>query len=126
MLMMVQPLREAIHAAKAAAGEGSKGDLSLTAGAQAGPATGVCELATNQKMILVCGRYEGVDERVIQTEIDEEWSIGDYVLSGGELPAMTLIDSVARFIPGVLGHQASAEEDSFARWIAGLSALYPS
>lgn len=72
--------------------------------------TGVCELAANQKMILVCGRYEGIDERVIQTEIDEEWSIGDYVLSGGELPAMTLIDSVARFIPGVLGHQASAEK----------------
>ncbi|VDZ77331.1 tRNA(guanine-N1)methyltransferase [Salmonella bongori] len=75
---------------------------------------GVSELATNQKLILVCGRYEGVDERVIQTEIDEEWSIGDYVLSGGELPAMTLIDSVARFIPGVLGHEASAIEDSFA------------
>ncbi len=65
-------------------------------------------------MILVCGRYEGIDERVIQTEIDEEWSIGDYVLSGGELPAMTLIDSVSRFIPGVLGHEASATEDSFA------------
>ncbi len=94
MLMMVQPLRDAIHAAKAAAGEGA--------------------MATNQKMILVCGRYEGVDERVIQTEVDEEWSIGDYVLSGGELPAMTLIDSVARFIPGVLGHEASATEDSFA------------
>ena len=62
----------------------------------------------------VCGRYEGIDERVIQTEIDEEWSIGDYVLSGGELPAMTLIDSVSRFIPGVLGHEASATEDSFA------------
>ena len=65
-------------------------------------------------MILVCGRYEGIDERLIQTEIDEEWSIGDYVLTGGELPAMTLIDAVARFIPGVLGKQASAEEDSFA------------
>ena len=75
---------------------------------------GVSELATNQKLILVCGRYEGIDERVIQTEIDEEWSIGDYVLSGGELPAMTLIDSVSRFIPGVLGHEASATEDSFA------------
>ncbi len=62
----------------------------------------------------MCGRYEGIDERVIQTEIDEEWSIGDYVLSGGELPAMTLIDSVSRFIPGVLGHEASATEDSFA------------
>ena len=62
----------------------------------------------------MCGRYEGVDERVIQTEIDEEWSVGDYVLSGGELPAMVLIDAVSRFVPGVLGHQASAKEDSFA------------
>lgn len=112
MLMMVQPLREAIHAAKAAAGEGAK-VIYLSPQGRKLDQTGVCELATNQKMILVCGRYEGVDERVIQTEIDEEWSIGDYVLSGGELPAMTLIDSVARFIPGVLGHQASAEEDSF-------------
>ncbi|MGS9642002.1 tRNA (guanosine(37)-N1)-methyltransferase TrmD, partial [Salmonella enterica subsp. enterica serovar Infantis] len=75
---------------------------------------GVSELATNQTLSLVCGRYDGVDERVIQTEIDEEWSSGDYVLSGGELPAMTRIDSVARIIPGVLGHDASAIEDSFA------------
>lgn len=113
MLMMVQPLREAIHAAKAAAGEGAK-VIYLSPQGRKLDQTGVCELAANQKLILVCGRYEGIDERVIQTEIDEEWSIGDYVLSGGELPAMTLIDSVARFIPGVLGHQASAEEDSFA------------
>jgi tRNA (guanine37-N1)-methyltransferase len=116
MLMMVQPLREAIHAAKAAAGEGAK-VIYLSPQGRKLDQTGVRELAANQKMILVCGRYEGIDERVIQTEIDEEWSIGDYVLSGGELPAMTLIDSVARFIPGVLGHQASAEEDSF---VAGL------
>ncbi|NIG88213.1 tRNA (guanosine(37)-N1)-methyltransferase TrmD [Serratia symbiotica] len=113
MLMMVQPLREAIDAAKAAAGEGAK-VIYLSPQGRKLDKTGVCELAANQKMILVCGRYKGIDERVIQTEIDEEWSIGDYVLSGGELPAMTLIDSVARFIPGVLGHQASAEEDSFA------------
>jgi len=113
MLMMVQPLREAIDAAKVAAGEGAK-VIYLSPQGRKLDQTGVCELAANQKMILVCGRYEGIDERVIQTEIDEEWSIGDYVLSGGELPAMTLIDSVARFIPGVLGHQASAEEDSFA------------
>lgn len=113
MLMMVQPLREAIDAAKAAAGEGAE-VIYLSPQGRKLDQTGVCELAANQKMILVCGRYEGIDERVIQTEIDEEWSIGDYVLSGGELPAMTLIDSVARFIPGVLGHQASAEKDSFA------------
>ncbi|ACT14224.1 tRNA (guanosine(37)-N1)-methyltransferase TrmD [Pectobacterium aroidearum] len=113
MLMMVQPLRDAIHAAKAAAGEGAR-VIYLSPQGRKLDQQGVRQLATNQKMILVCGRYEGIDERVIKTEIDEEWSIGDYVLSGGELPAMTLIDSVARFIPGVLGHQASAEEDSFA------------
>ncbi|AIU89420.1 tRNA (guanine(37)-N(1))-methyltransferase [Pectobacterium odoriferum] len=113
MLMMVQPLRDAIHAAKAAAGEGVK-VIYLSPQGRKLDQQGVHQLATNQKMILVCGRYEGIDERVIKTEIDEEWSIGDYVLSGGELPAMALIDSVARFIPGVLGHQASAEEDSFA------------
>ncbi|MDX5629880.1 MULTISPECIES: tRNA (guanosine(37)-N1)-methyltransferase TrmD [unclassified Brenneria] len=113
MLMMVQPLRDAIHAAKEAAGEGAK-VIYLSPQGRKLDQEGVRQLATNQKMILVCGRYEGIDERVIKTEIDEEWSIGDYVLSGGELPAMTLIDSVSRFIPGVLGHQASAEEDSFA------------
>ncbi|MBK5145076.1 tRNA (guanosine(37)-N1)-methyltransferase TrmD [Budviciaceae bacterium BWR-B9] len=113
MLMMVQPLRDAIHTAKAAAGEGAK-VIYLSPQGRKLDQQGVCELATNQKLILICGRYEGVDERVIQTEVDEEWSIGDYVLSGGELPAMTLIDSVSRFIPGVLGHQMSAEEDSFA------------
>ncbi|MEH0832308.1 tRNA (guanosine(37)-N1)-methyltransferase TrmD [Pectobacterium cacticida] len=113
MLMMVQPLRDAIHAAKAAAGDGVR-VIYLSPQGRKLDQQGVRQLATNQKMILVCGRYEGIDERVINTEIDEEWSIGDYVLSGGELPAMTLIDSVARFIPGVLGHQASAEEDSFA------------
>ncbi|QTF07399.1 tRNA (guanosine(37)-N1)-methyltransferase TrmD [Brenneria izadpanahii] len=113
MLMMVQPLRDAIQAAKAAAGEDAK-VIYLSPQGRKLDQEGVRQLATNQKMILVCGRYEGIDERVIKTEIDEEWSIGDYVLSGGELPAMTLIDSVSRFIPGVLGHQASAEEDSFA------------
>lgn len=65
-------------------------------------------------MILVAGRYEGIDERVIESIIDEEWSVGDYVLSGGELPAMILIDAIARFVPGVLGHALSAEQDSFS------------
>jgi tRNA (guanine37-N1)-methyltransferase len=71
-------------------------------------------LATNEKMIFICGRYEGIDERIIQSEVDEEWSIGDFVLTGGELAAMTMIDAVSRMIPGVLGTQASAEQDSFA------------
>lgn len=112
MLMMVQPLRDAIHAAKQAAGDGAKVVYLSPQGRKLTQA-GVTELATNQKLILVAGRYEGIDERVIQTEVDEEWSIGDYVLSGGELPAMTLIDAVSRLVPGVLGDQASAEQDSF-------------
>ena len=113
MLMMVQPLRDAIRAAKVAAGEGVK-VIYLSPQGRKLNQDGVQELSQYQKIILVCGRYEGIDERLIETEIDEEWSIGDYVLTGGELPAMTLIDAVARFIPGVLGKQASAQEDSFA------------
>ncbi|MGY4002138.1 tRNA (guanosine(37)-N1)-methyltransferase TrmD [Aeromonas sanarellii] len=112
MLMMVQPLRDAIHAAKQAAGDGVK-VIYLSPQGRKLTQAGVTELAMNQKLILVAGRYEGIDERVIQTEVDEEWSIGDYVLSGGELPAMTLIDAVSRLVPGVLGDQASAEQDSF-------------
>lgn len=64
-------------------------------------------------MIFLCGRYEGIDERVIEMAVDEEWSIGDYVLSGGELPVMVMIDATARLLPGVLGHKDSATEDSF-------------
>ena len=113
MLMMVQPLRDAIHSAKADAGEGVN-VIYLSPQGRKLEQAGVKELSLNSKMILVCGRYEGIDERLIKSEIDEEWSIGDYVLTGGELPAMTLIDAVARFIPGVLGKQESAQEDSFA------------
>ncbi|HBO37084.1 MAG TPA: tRNA (guanosine(37)-N1)-methyltransferase TrmD [Pasteurellaceae bacterium] len=113
MLMMVEPLRDAIRAANAEAGEGVKVIYLSPQGRKLDQA-GVKALSENQKLILVCGRYEGIDERLIETEIDEEWSIGDYVLTGGELPAMTLIDAVARFIPGVLGKHASALEDSFA------------
>ncbi|GIU44078.1 tRNA (guanosine(37)-N1)-methyltransferase TrmD [Shewanella algidipiscicola] len=113
MLMMVQPLRDAIHAAKAAAGDKAK-VIYLSPQGRKLTQQGVEELAKSERLILVCGRYEGIDERIIQTEVDEEWSIGDYVLSGGELPAMTLIDSVSRLVPGVLGKQASAEQDSFS------------
>jgi len=74
---------------------------------------GVCELAASDKLILVAGRYEGIDERLLQSEVDEEWSLGDFVLSGGELPAMVMVDAVSRMVPGVLGHQDSAVEDSF-------------
>lgn len=112
MLMMVQPLRDAIQAARNAAGEGVR-VIYLSPQGRKLTQAGVAELAQHQKLILVAGRYEGIDERVIQTDIDEEWSVGDYVLSGGELPAMILIDAVSRLVPGVLGDMASAEQDSF-------------
>lgn len=113
MLMKVQPLRDAIQAAKAVAGEHTKVVYLSPQGRKLDHA-GVQALAACEKLILVAGRYEGIDERLIGTEIDEEWSLGDFVLSGGELPAMTMIDAVSRMVPGVLGHQDSAEEDSFA------------
>ncbi|WP_337879174.1 tRNA (guanosine(37)-N1)-methyltransferase TrmD [Rheinheimera sp.] len=113
MLMMVQPLTDAIRAAKQAAG-GDVHTIYLSPQGRKLDQQGVQELARHLKLLLVAGRYEGIDERVIENEIDEEWSIGDYVLSGGELPAMTLIDAVSRLVPGVLGHEQSAEQDSFA------------
>ncbi|UXI01786.1 tRNA (guanosine(37)-N1)-methyltransferase TrmD [Photobacterium sp. TY1-4] len=113
MLMMVQPLRDAIHTAKQSV-EGQAKVIYLSPQGRKLDQAGVEELAQNENLILICGRYEGVDERIIQQEVDEEWSIGDFVLTGGELPAMTLVDAVVRFVPGVLGDFASAEEDSFA------------
>ncbi|MDA0145151.1 tRNA (guanosine(37)-N1)-methyltransferase TrmD [Vibrio sp. RW] len=113
MLMMVQPLRDAIQTAKQAS-PGKTKVIYLSPQGRKLDQKGVEELATNENLLLICGRYEGVDERIIQSEVDEEWSIGDFVMTGGELPAMTLIDSVSRFVPGVLGDFASAEEDSFA------------
>ncbi|WP_306520794.1 tRNA (guanosine(37)-N1)-methyltransferase TrmD, partial [Rheinheimera sp.] len=98
MLMMVQPLTDAIRAAKAAAG-GDVRTIYLSPQGRKLDQEGVAKLATYSKLLLVAGRYEGIDERVIESEIDEEWSIGDYVLSGGELPAMTLIDAVSRLVP---------------------------
>jgi tRNA (guanine37-N1)-methyltransferase len=113
MLMMVQPLTEAIRAAKQAAG-GKVHTIYLSPQGRKLDQQGVAELAAHDKLLLVAGRYEGIDERVIESEIDEEWSVGDYVLSGGELPAMTLIDAVSRLVPGVLGHDLSAAQDSFS------------
>jgi tRNA (guanine37-N1)-methyltransferase len=113
MLMKVEPLRDAIMAAKAWAGENAP---VIYLSPQGRPLTqsGVSQLSQYTSMVLVAGRYEGIDERLLETVIDQEWSIGDYVLSGGELPAMVLIDAVARQIPGALGHAQSAEQDSFA------------
>lgn len=112
MLMKVQPLRDAIQAARQAA-DGPAKVIYLSPQGRKMDHAGVEQLATEQNLILVAGRYEGIDERLIDAEIDEEWSLGDFVLSGGELPAMTMIDAVSRLVPGVLGHQDSAQEDSF-------------
>ncbi|CAB9493252.1 tRNA (guanosine(37)-N1)-methyltransferase TrmD [Alteromonas macleodii] len=112
MLMMVKPLTDAIQAAKKVGGEKSK-VIYLSPQGKTLDQAGVQRLANIDRTILICGRYEGIDERVIESHVDEEVSIGDYVLSGGELPAMVLMDAVARLVPGVLGHKASAVEDSF-------------
>ena len=116
MLMMVQPLRDAISAARAEAEkDGSKAKvIYLSPQGRKLNQSSVCELATKDKLIFIAGRYEGIDERLIESDIDEEWSVGDYILSGGELPAMNMIDAIARMVPGVLGHNQSAEQDSFS------------
>lgn len=113
MLMKVQPLRDAIHAAKQAAGDKTRVIYLSPQGRRLDHA-GAKELAASERLILVAGRYEGIDERLVETEIDEEWSLGDFVLSGGELPAMVMVDAVSRLVPGVLGHKDSAAEDSFS------------
>lgn len=112
MVMMVQPLRDAIAAAKDWAGQDAR-VIYLSPQGRPLDQKGVEVLYNYGNLVLVAGRYEGIDERLLDTVIDEEWSIGDYVLSGGELPAMVLIDAITRLIPGALGHAQSAEQDSF-------------
>jgi tRNA (guanine37-N1)-methyltransferase len=111
MVMKVEPLREAIRQARNACDyeplviylspQGRKLDQNT-----------VKRFALLPGLVLVAGRYEGVDERLLEAEIDEEWSIGDYVLSGGELAALVIFDAVVRLLPGVLGHEESALHDS--------------
>ena len=116
MVMKVEPLRQAIAVAKQQLGQQTKVIYMSPQGRKLDQ-QGLQELATRESMIFVAGRYEGIDERLIEQEIDEEWSIGDYVLSGGELAAMVMIDGIARLLPGVLGDEESALQDSF---MAGL------
>lgn len=112
MVMLAQPLLDAIADAKAKAGGPAK-VIYLSPQGQPLTQAKVQALAKQERLILLCGRYEGIDERAIEMAVDEEISIGDYVLSGGELPAMVLIDAVARLLPGVLNDELSAEQDSF-------------
>ncbi len=112
MVMKPEPVVAALRAARAALPKAQV--LYLTPGGRRLDQRGVMELAQREELILLAGRYEGIDQRALDLEVDEEWSIGDYVLSGGELPAMVLLDAVLRQVPGVLGHAESAGNDSFA------------
>ncbi len=112
MVMMAGPLDAAIDDATAADTEAEV--VYLSPQGQTLNHSIVCELAGRKRIVLVAGRYEGVDERLLESRVDREISIGDYVLSGGELAAMVVIDAIARQLPGVLGHSDSALEDSFA------------
>lgn len=113
MVMKVEPLRDALLDAKQAAGLDAK-VVYLSPQGRPLDQEGVKELSSRDGLVLVAGRYEGIDERIVETLVDEEWSIGDYVLSGGELGAMVLMDSVTRLLPGALGAEDSAEQDSFS------------
>ena len=116
MVMMAEPLAKAIHHAK---------ELAVQAGCVQVPVVymspqgktlneaAVQQFVEYDGLIVLCGRYEGVDERLIQQYVDQEWSIGDYVLSGGELPAMVLLDSIIRRLPNVMSDEQSAVQDSF-------------
>jgi len=112
MLMKVEPLTKAIEAARLAAGADCRVIYLSPQGKRLDQAA-LDSLANRERIILVAGRYEGIDERLMGAVIDEEYSIGDYVLSGGELPAMVLIDGITRLLPGAVGDPESIEFDSF-------------
>ncbi|WP_390595017.1 tRNA (guanosine(37)-N1)-methyltransferase TrmD [Simiduia litorea] len=121
MVMMIQPLRDAVTAARFWTDAEAGGSSNKTEVVYLSPQGRRFNQAAAQNfaregcanLILIAGRYEGVDERFIELEVDSEWSIGDYVLSGGELGAMVMLDAITRLLPGALGHQQSAEQDSF-------------
>lgn len=120
MVMMADPLAKALRAAKArqrSCAAGRTRTVFLSPQGRVLDQALVDELAQMDGLVLLAGRYEGVDERLIELEIDDEVSIGDYVVSGGELPAMVLIDSIVRRMPGVLNDAGSASEESFVKGI---------
>lgn len=113
MVMLAEPLARTIQAARSEQPTETK-VMYLSPQGRRLDHQAVQDLAARPGLIMIAGRYEGVDERVLAIEVDEEWSIGDYVLSGGELAAMVMIDAIARQVPGVLGDADSAQEDSYA------------
>jgi tRNA (guanine37-N1)-methyltransferase len=124
MLMKTEPLQASIEAARAALGKATDKEATaeqigtkviyLSPQGKRLDQQAILQLAQRRNMVLVCGRYQGIDARVLEAEIDEEWSLGDFVLSGGEIAAMALIDAMTRYQPGALGDDDSAQQDSFA------------
>ncbi len=116
MVMMPEPVTKAIRSVRKT---GSRVIYLSPQGPLLTPAK--CrELASCEHLVLLCGHYEGVDERALERDVDESISIGDYVLTNGCLPAIVLVDAVIRFIPGLLGHESAADEDSFEEGLNGL------
>ena len=112
MLMKVEPLAKAIQAAKMQHDDRRKVIYLSPQGEKVSHRRFAA--LDEAGLILICGRYEGIDERLIHAEVDEQWSIGDYVLSGGELPAMVIIEAITRLQPGALGNESSANQDTFS------------
>jgi tRNA (guanine37-N1)-methyltransferase len=128
MVMRTGPVGDAIIAARAALGAGSNkpagsskhvGVIYLSPQGKPLDQQTVAKLAQRENMVLLCGRYEGVDERVLTSLVDEEYSLGDFILSGGELAAMALLDAMTRLLPGALGDAESARQDSFSGTLPG-------
>ena len=116
MVMKIQPLKAAIQVARAQLDDSAKVVYLSPQGKLLTQSKVQCfaKDADYQRLILLAGRYEGIDERILESEIDEEWSIGDYILSGGELAAMVVVDAVIRLLPNALGHEQSTQQDSFS------------
>lgn len=117
MVMLVEPLERALAAVRASQVEARAARTPVLLFSPAGRPMSqarIAELAGGPGAVLVCGRYEGIDQRFVDRHVDEELSLGDFVLSGGELPALALLDAVARLKPGVLNDQASHQQDSFS------------
>lgn len=115
MILKAPPVYRAVETIWALEGEGGRRPWTIAMSPQGTPLqqAKVARLAQESRLVIICGHYEGMDERVYRLA-DEEISIGDYILTGGELPAMVVVDAIARLIPGVLGEDASAREDSFS------------
>ncbi len=118
MVLKYEPMRDAIRSARGELPEGSA-EFVLSARGRCFNQDMARQLADGQGLLLVAGRYEGIDERIVEGEVPQELSLGDFVLSGGELAAAAVIDAVARLLPGVLGHEESSLHDSYMGGLLG-------